>query len=304
MFFRRQISSLSWSSRKKTAVKVRHVHTFQENKKNTRVYGELVQSPKSEISLLTDGDIQGSTYEFTTSSAASRRNPTLCHKIRRSLSIPTHETEITFPCKKSKSLLSCSAAVEYLRDSCGNGEYRNNEVNLNSSLNAVDEDFTKNKNGDSVKFNFEDEPVKIFSADICSHCAAQGYDLTAREARIHPTLFEHDVMSTNEKPFRSISKSMCEFPFTYSYFLGGTRECNNETVAELPKLILSSPNEMPEGTRIRIRLNDHLRGEEGVRGWLLIIEARVIEALFAAVEVVHSSLPHWRIWEAGEFNRQ
>lgn len=285
-------------------MKVRQDHAPQEKDKNARVYVERVHSPKSEISLLSSDDRQRSSFEFTTSSTFSCQNPTLCHRIRRSLSIPTHETDITVPCKKSKSLLSFSAAVECLKDSFGNDEYRGNEVNLNSSSNVVDEGFTKSKGDDSAKSNFEDETVKIFSADICSHCAAQGYDLTAREARIHPVLFESDMMATNEKSFRSISQSMCEFPFTYSYFLGSARECNTETIAELPKIFSSSPSKMPEGTRIRIRLNDHLRGEEGVRGWMLTVEARDIESLFAALEAVHRSMPHWRIWEGGEFNKQ
>ncbi|CAL8085345.1 unnamed protein product [Calicophoron daubneyi] len=184
------------------------------------------------------------------------------------------------------------------------------DANLNSSFNLGASAPPSSKQQSPIRTNdaIENAPfptnIRFLAGDNCPHCAEQGFDMTARQARINA---EMDVKIPDGfitlQPFHSFSQSSCEFRYSFSIFLHEPSQRSNDDIHIVPMSFADSPPALPCGSRIRIRLNDHLRGEEGVRGWLLIIEARTMECLFEAVNTIDRITPEWKIWAEGAFNR-
>lgn len=47
--------------------------------------------------------------------------------------------------------------------------------------------------------------------------------------------------------------------------------------------------------RLILRVNDHLRGEDGIRGWVLIVEGQTAEAISAMLRLVEQKLTDEKI---------
>ncbi|KAF6773945.1 hypothetical protein AHF37_06495 [Paragonimus kellicotti] len=179
-------------------------------------------------------------------------------------------------------------------------------MNLNSSHDVVVRNScappSKEPHDASQTISFE-EGVKLLAGDTCKHCAEHGLELAARQARVHETTNKSSSSTTyGLGQFQSFTRSSCEFQFSFSFFLPEPSECSNDDIAQTPVKLAMNPPELPQGCRMRLRLNDHLRGEEGVRGWLLIVESNTIETLFEAIDAVNFSVPQWNIWENGTFS--
>ncbi|KAF5404576.1 hypothetical protein PHET_01921 [Paragonimus heterotremus] len=180
-------------------------------------------------------------------------------------------------------------------------------MNLNSSHGVVVENFcalfSKEPHDTNQTSSFE-EGVKLLAEDTCKHCAEHGLELAARQAKVHETTNRSSPSITYRLgQFQSFTNSSCEFQFSFSVFLPVPSECSNTDIVQTPIKLSVNPPELPQGCRMRLRLNDHLRGEEGVRGWLLIVEGNTIETLFEAIDAVNLSAPQWDVWKNGTFSK-
>ncbi|KAG5443734.1 hypothetical protein CSKR_111032 [Clonorchis sinensis] len=185
--------------------------------------------------------------------------------------------------------------MPYHRHSC-----RSRNANLNSSFITRPGD-TNNKlvqrlSDDKLIF----KTVKLLGGDECPHCAEQGLEISARQAKIHTEKIE-DTSSRKLVGFQSAMRSSCELPFSFSYFLHGLAERPADVISETPLWLAELPLSLPQGTRVRIRLNDHLNGEEGKRAWLITLEGGTIEALFRAIEAMDEAVSEYNVWENGIF---
>ncbi|OON24034.1 hypothetical protein X801_00038 [Opisthorchis viverrini] len=172
-------------------------------------------------------------------------------------------------------------------------------ANLNSSFNALPGD------ANSIQIRGPDDAlifktVKLMGGDECPHCAEQGLEISARQAKIHREKIE-DTSSSKLVEFQSAMRSSCELPFSFSYFLHGLAERPADATSETPLWLAELPLSLPQGTRLRIRLNDHLNGEEGKRAWLVILEGWTVEALVGAIEAMDEAVSEYKVWENGIF---
>lgn len=135
--------------------------------------------------------------------------------------------------------------------------------------------------------------------DSCTHCASLGLDLTARQG----VLFSQDLCNVDgddiKRPFYAIPGTACEFPFHFRVFIPDPAEISAEGQDTSPINFLLDQPQFPSETRIRLHLNDHLRGEEGVRGWILIIEGKTANAIADAIDTIDLIAPDLDVWNKG-----
>ncbi|TGZ62904.1 hypothetical protein CRM22_007165 [Opisthorchis felineus] len=220
----------------------------------------------------------------------NKRPSTPAQLLNRNSSDAYETTNITRNFGKTKG-----KTIPYHRHS-----FRSRNANLNSSLSPIPGDTNnipvQRLSDDTLIF----KSVKLMGGDECPHCAEQGLEISARQAKIHREKME-DTGSSKLVGFQSALRSSCEFPFSFSYFLHGLAERPTDAISETPIWLAELPLSLPQGTRLRIRLNDHLNGEEGKRAWMIILEGVTVEALFGAIEAMDEAVSEYKVWENGIF---
>lgn len=129
--------------------------------------------------------------------------------------------------------------------------------------------------------------------DPCEHCATQPLSINARDSLVNGE-FQETVGLHPGNAFAANCSLNCEFPYTIQCFLPEPLNWNckrsSAMVASLTNLARTCGTRLP-GTRIVLKLNDHLRGEEGVRGWLLVLQGQtthIVKQLLSEVEKTFS----------------
>nr|CAH8868188.1 unnamed protein product [Trichobilharzia regenti] len=147
-------------------------------------------------------------------------------------------------------------------------------------------------NGDYEKYS----KIIFISDSDCPHCAKQGCNMVARHGKLHLTADDGKTKFMT-RSFYSAPKTSCEFQLTFAVLFSHPEGCLEDDVFLTSLLLVDQPPRLLAGSRLRICMNDFLRGEEGVRGWVLIIEGRTAGILASAIDAVNDVCPHLRVWE-------
>ncbi|VDN10320.1 unnamed protein product [Dibothriocephalus latus] len=113
--------------------------------------------------------------------------------------------------------------------------------------------------------------------DPCTHCAAQGLDINARDARTNA-----DVSGQGEgvhSNFHSNLRAACEFPYSLKCLLAESIAWTNKSSPLLPLKLAELCSIKIPGARVVLRLNDHLIEQEDKRSWVLLIEGQTLETV-------------------------
>ena len=159
------------------------------------------------------------------------------------------------------------------------------------------------KSGDTEE---EKSPSDIYiTNDPCPHCATQGLSISARNAKINYRLGDA-LRGLKMSPFMADIRCKCEFPYRIKCFLTDPAAWSVKRLEKLTSCLtdLTSAQEctllLQKKVRVLIRLNDHLRKEEGVRGWVLIVEGTTQEAVTSTLQVIEKRLVEENIIEIAE----
>ncbi|KAL5106051.1 hypothetical protein TcWFU_001244 [Taenia crassiceps] len=142
-------------------------------------------------------------------------------------------------------------------------------------------------------------PVYITN-DPCPHCASQGLSIGARNARINYQL--GDVSKGPiVSPFVADLRCGCEFPCRIRCFLtdpeGWPLKRLVKLTSCLSNLTTACAHVSTQKVRVVLRLNDHLRKEEGLRGWILLVEGKTLEAVYSVLHFIEKRLIDEKIME-------
>ena len=134
------------------------------------------------------------------------------------------------------------------------------------------------KSGNTAELSLPDIYI---TNDPCPHCATQGLSINARNAKINYRLGDA-TRGLKWSPFMADIRCECEFPCRIKCFLTDPASWPAKRLEKLTSCLTdmtSAPeySSLTQKVRVLIRLNDHLRKEEGVRGWVLIVEGKTQE---------------------------
>ncbi|CUT99168.1 conserved hypothetical protein [Echinococcus multilocularis] len=143
-------------------------------------------------------------------------------------------------------------------------------------------------------------PQVYVTNDPCSHCASQGLSICARNARINYQLGDANK-GPIVSPFVADIRCGCEFPCRIKCFLTDLEAWPLKRLVKLTSCLsdLTSASAYISTKKVRVvlRLNDHLRKEEGLRGWVLIVEGKTQEAVYSVLRFIEKRLIDEKIVE-------
>ncbi|VDM16844.1 unnamed protein product [Hydatigera taeniaeformis] len=136
-------------------------------------------------------------------------------------------------------------------------------------------------------------PSVYITNDPCPHCAIQGLGISARDARINYQLGDA-TKGPIVSPFVADLRCGCEFPCKLKCFLtdpeGWPLKRLIKLTACLSDLTSACAQVSTKKVRVLLRLNDHLRKEENLRGWVLIVEGKTQEAVYSVLRFIEKKL--------------
>ncbi|KAL5962220.1 hypothetical protein TSMEX_009996 [Taenia solium] len=143
-------------------------------------------------------------------------------------------------------------------------------------------------------------PSVYITNDPCPHCASQGLSIGARNARINYQLGDA-TKGPIVSPFVADLRCGCEFPCRIKCFLTDPEGWPTKRLMKLTSCLsdLTSVCAQISTQKVRVvlRLNDHLRKEEGLRGWILLVEGKTQEAVYSVLHFIEKRLIDEKIVE-------
>lgn len=143
-------------------------------------------------------------------------------------------------------------------------------------------------------------PSVYITNDPCPHCASQGLSISARNARINYQLGDV-TKGPIVSPFVADLRCGCEFPCRIKCFLTDPEGWPLKRLVKLTSclsdLTSACAHISTQNVRVVLRLNDHLRKEEGLRGWILLVEGKTQEAVYSVLHFIEKRLIDEKIVE-------